>query len=218
MTMDKISERICRIRKDSGLTQEKFAEKLHVSTSAVSKWETGKATPDIYTLQEIADVFQLSLGELIGEAQNKNEVPDEDVKERRERRKPEKRTVLLWLTALAAIVLCNIAVILLIGRNEKEELQIYVVDEFLGSGSGPIEYETVYHVVFEYKGEMEDNYPYMYAESLRYKYDKHFLDADAIVFSYWKKYESRSQVESVLEADYVVVLLPLPLMIMEDME
>ena len=43
----KIGEVIARKRREKNLTQEQLAEKLGVTTSAVSKWETGSTCPDI---------------------------------------------------------------------------------------------------------------------------------------------------------------------------
>ncbi len=37
-----LSEKIQKLRKERGLTQEQFAEQLFVSRTAVSKWETGR--------------------------------------------------------------------------------------------------------------------------------------------------------------------------------
>ena len=50
----KLSEKILRLRKQRGMSQEEMAEKLNVSRQAVSRWETGSALPDA------ANVFQLS--------------------------------------------------------------------------------------------------------------------------------------------------------------
>ena len=53
------------LRERSRMTQREFAEKLSVSDKAVSKWETGKGYPDITLLEPIADVFGVSVTELI---------------------------------------------------------------------------------------------------------------------------------------------------------
>lgn len=58
-------EKLKEARKESGLSQEQFAEKMNVSRSAVAKWETDKGTPDIANLIAISDEFGLSLDELI---------------------------------------------------------------------------------------------------------------------------------------------------------
>ena len=56
---------IREIRKKNKMTQLEFAEKLGVSDKTVSKWETGKGYPDITLLEPIAEVFKISVTELI---------------------------------------------------------------------------------------------------------------------------------------------------------
>lgn len=56
---------IKELRKKSKLSQLQLAEKLGVSDKTVSKWETGKGYPDITLLEPIAEVFSVSVTELI---------------------------------------------------------------------------------------------------------------------------------------------------------
>lgn len=62
----RLYEKIQKLRKDAGYSQEQLAEKLGVSRQAVSKWENGTASPGMDRLQDICHVFGLSLGELVG--------------------------------------------------------------------------------------------------------------------------------------------------------
>ncbi len=48
------------------LTQGELAEKLGVSTAAVSKWEQETSCPDISLLPQIAEIFNVSIDELFG--------------------------------------------------------------------------------------------------------------------------------------------------------
>ena len=52
------------LRQKNGLSQKELAERLSVSTSAVSKWENGKNLPDMMMLSSIADILQVSCDEL----------------------------------------------------------------------------------------------------------------------------------------------------------
>lgn len=61
-----ISMRIRELRKQAKLSQEMMAEKIEVSRQAITKWETGLGVPDIENLVAIADLFKLSLDELMG--------------------------------------------------------------------------------------------------------------------------------------------------------
>lgn len=55
-----ISDKILSLRKENGLSQEAFAEKLGVSRQSVSKWESGTAMPDIDKIVSISEIFGVS--------------------------------------------------------------------------------------------------------------------------------------------------------------
>lgn len=60
-----LAEKIKKLRKDRGLTQEQFAQQLFVSRTAVSKWETGRGIPSMESLQMIAKLYGVTLDELL---------------------------------------------------------------------------------------------------------------------------------------------------------
>lgn len=66
MTTIKINEQIAFLRKQKGLTQEELANALGVTNQAVSKWESAQCYPDIQLLPDIAEMFDVSIDELIG--------------------------------------------------------------------------------------------------------------------------------------------------------
>lgn len=61
----KLGDNIRRLRKEAGLTQEQLAEAMGVTTGAVYKWESGKATPELELLVEIAEFFETSVDALL---------------------------------------------------------------------------------------------------------------------------------------------------------
>lgn len=61
-----IGERIGRLRREKGATQEEFARAIGVSAPAVSKWEAGKSCPDLMLIVPIARYFGISTDELLG--------------------------------------------------------------------------------------------------------------------------------------------------------
>lgn len=63
----RIGKRICDIRKLHGLTQEEFANMFSVTRQAVSNWENDKAYPDLHTLVEISNQFNITLDVLLKE-------------------------------------------------------------------------------------------------------------------------------------------------------
>ena len=61
-----IGTNIKRLRLAKGLTQEQLAELLTISTAAVSKWEAKNTYPDITMLFPLAEIFGVSVDELLG--------------------------------------------------------------------------------------------------------------------------------------------------------
>ena len=59
------NEKLQELRKNKGLTQEELAEKLFVSRTAISKWESGRGYPSIDSLKEISRYFSVTIDELI---------------------------------------------------------------------------------------------------------------------------------------------------------
>ena len=65
---------IASLRKEKRMTQIELAEKMGVTDKAVSKWERDLACPDVSTLPKLAEVFDISVDELMqckAESQNK---------------------------------------------------------------------------------------------------------------------------------------------------
>lgn len=68
MTTDFLALRknISIYRKLLNLTQEELSYKLGGSKNLVSNYENGVSTPDIYTLVKLADIFDITIDELVG--------------------------------------------------------------------------------------------------------------------------------------------------------
>lgn len=62
----KIADNIRFFRKANNLTQEELSKQLGGSKNLVSNYENGISTPDIYTLVKLADIFDITLDELVG--------------------------------------------------------------------------------------------------------------------------------------------------------
>ena len=58
-------QKLQSLRKRKGLTQEALAQTLYVSRTAVSKWESGRGYPGIDSLKAIAQLFSVSIDELL---------------------------------------------------------------------------------------------------------------------------------------------------------
>lgn len=80
MNQKKIGSFLKELRKEKGITQEEFAEILNVSGRTVSRWETGSNMPDISSLVEIAEFFDVSIPEIIN-GERKSGIMEKEVKE-----------------------------------------------------------------------------------------------------------------------------------------
>lgn len=196
-----LGEKISKIRKEKGLTQKELAERIHVSASAVSKWENGTATPDVYTLKALAEVFEISVGDVVNEESTIDAV-DKENKTRGGRKKK------LFLSVIAVLcVCCMIFIIAIIMRNNTSgEFEARIVDEFLDTESKYRNYETIYHVVIEYEGDLTEDFVFNYPEAMRADYECHFDEAEVIMVTFWKEYKGR---EHITEADAKTFLLPI---------
>lgn len=80
MDQIRIGSFLKELRKEKGLTQEQMAEKLNVSGRTISRWETGNNMPDISLLMEIAELYEVSISEIIS-GERKSENMNEEVKD-----------------------------------------------------------------------------------------------------------------------------------------
>jgi transcriptional regulator with XRE-family HTH domain len=58
-------EKLQQLRKQNGLTQEQLAEKMFVSRTAISKWESGKGYPNLDSLKDLSEIFSVSIDDLL---------------------------------------------------------------------------------------------------------------------------------------------------------
>ena len=112
-----IGMNIAAYRKKAGLTQAGLAEKLNYSDKAVSKWERGESIPDVLTLMQLAEQFDITVQALLVDP---NELPGNpgslekamtQVSEKALKRKANKNVILglsstlVWFVALLIFVI-----------------------------------------------------------------------------------------------------------------
>lgn len=64
--ISEIGKRIQKLRIQNNMTQNKLSKKLGIDRTTLAHYEMGKRTPGIDILWEIADIFGVSIDELIG--------------------------------------------------------------------------------------------------------------------------------------------------------
>ncbi len=116
---NQLGANIAAYRKRAGLTQLGLAEKLNYSDKAVSKWERGESMPDVLTLVQLADLFDITVNDLL---EDPNALPEQTgavervmgmAVEKTLKRKADKKIILLlcsvlvWFVALLSFVVLS---------------------------------------------------------------------------------------------------------------
>lgn len=104
------SEKLLRLRRQAGLSQEELAEKLQVSRQAVSRWELGTAMPDAPNLLTLSRLFAVSADYLLREEWESDPYADfaaakpRLTEEQKRNNRAAALALLLALSALATLV------------------------------------------------------------------------------------------------------------------
>lgn len=72
MDSHKIGQFLVNLRKKHNLTQKELAEKLLVTSQAISKWENGRGIPDIEMLKKLSEIFNVDISDILDGKENKN--------------------------------------------------------------------------------------------------------------------------------------------------
>lgn len=116
-----IGANIALYRKRFGLTQAGLAAKLNYSDKAISKWERGESVPDVITLLQLAELFEITVNDLLVDP---NALPEDgdhgklekamsQVSEKALKRKANKNVILalsstlVWFVALLIFVVIS---------------------------------------------------------------------------------------------------------------
>ena len=91
--------KIMKLRKQLGLSQEELAEKLGVARQTISKWELGETAPDLKQSKELSKVFNVSLDELTD-----NDIKEVLVEKVSNTEKTSKKTLNTFLKSLFIIL------------------------------------------------------------------------------------------------------------------
>lgn len=92
-----LGEMIRTKREECEMTQKELADILHVTRQTVSRWESGSRVPDLILSKKIADVFGISLDELVSNSDVDSYVP-------RKNPTPETRKILAAIFMLVLSV------------------------------------------------------------------------------------------------------------------
>ena len=104
-----LNDNLKAIRKDKGYTQESLAIELNVVRQTVSKWEKGLSVPDAEMLQRLAEVFDVSVGDLLGseppkKEEDRNELAEQLAKINEQLAIKNRRARRFWKGVIIALV------------------------------------------------------------------------------------------------------------------
>lgn len=100
-----VAQNLIKYRKFNNLTQVALAEKLNYSDKAVSKWESGECLPDVYVLQNIAEIYGVTVNDLL----SKKATPKMPANKVNRFFVPTLSCAIVWLVALLAFFIVNVA-------------------------------------------------------------------------------------------------------------
>lgn len=171
------------LRKKKGISQKEMAERLSVSTSAVSKWEHGKNLPDMTMLGSIAETLQVSCDELLN---------PEKTLERLANPEPQKEALPkkehTWVVKIAVLVgILVIAAGLLLGYMVKHREPTFqqIGTRYIDDPDWGYTYEISYVV----KGEVTGRSINEYLEEVRNEMDREELGTNVVKTSYYRNKE-----------------------------
>ena len=178
------------LRKKNGLSQKELAERLSVSTSAVSKWENGKNLPDMMMLSSIADILQVSCDELHNPEKTlerlANPEPQKGETEETDGEPPKKKNSRIVKTAVLVGILVIVGGLLLgymIKHREPTYQQIgtrYIDDPDWGN---------VYEISYVVKGEVTAERLNEHLREVRETVDREELGTNVVKTVYYRNKE-----------------------------
>ena len=106
MNLDKISNFIKLKRKKLGLTQEELTQKLFVTEKAISRWETGRGTPDISLLIPLAKILNVDVSELLnGENKIEEVIKYDELNKKYKFNLPFKLIILFYILSILTFLI-----------------------------------------------------------------------------------------------------------------
>ena len=171
------------LRKKNGISQKEMAERLSVSTSAVSKWEHGKNLPDMTMLGSIAETLQVSCDELLNPEKTLerlvNPEPQKEALSKKKHRRIVKIVVLVGILVIAAGLLLGYMV------KHREPTFQQIGTRYIDDPDWGYTYEISYVV----KGEVTGRSINEYLDEVRNEMDREELGTNVVKTSYYRNKE-----------------------------
>ena len=171
------------LRKKNGISQKEMAERLSVSTSAVSKWEHGKNLPDMTMLGSIAETLQVSCDELLNPEKTlerlANPEPQKEALPKKKHTRVVKIAVLVGILVIAAGILLGYMI------KHREPVYQQIGTRYIDDPDWGYTYEISYVV----KGEVTGRSINEYLDEVRNEMDWEELGTNVVKTSYYRNKE-----------------------------
>ena len=205
-TMNTIGELISKKRKEKRLTQKELADLLHLTPSAISKWENDIAVPHISQFPQIAEALQIPVAELyaftIEDFRYQENVQDCETAETSSIHKRKRLIIIIGIIVLAFLLL---GIAIFIANSFSQQPTVTIVDDYYSDKYEHYGYRDIYYVIIEYKGELSEEFLQNYEREIRAQYSDKFEEANLIIV---KLYESSAKFDSNADPDMKFILLP----------
>lgn len=171
------------LRKKNGISQKEMAERLSVSTSAVSKWEHGKNLPDMTMLGSIAKILRVSCDELLNPEKTLERLANPEPQKEALPKKKHTRVVKIAVLVGILVIAAGLLVGYLVKHREPTFQQIgtrYIDDPDWG---------YTYEISYVVKGEVTGRSINEYLDEVRNEVDWEELGTNVVKTSYYRNKE-----------------------------
>ncbi len=229
MDNKRLGELIKKKRKEMHWTQAQLAERLYVSTNAVSKWELGKNAIDMERLKDISQLLNIPMPVLVGETP---EAPESDrqpsasntgcpqpnleadtgppgeqdiIPQEGNDLKPGRRPPFFLFAGIGTVLAAAVVAVCLICLSGKHSFEIQ--NEYFDTYEG----QKACFLIADCKGKLTADILNEYSQNIRESYSDYFTDVKVIIILY---YRDSLQEEFLSEdtADAVLYLFPDPIL------
>lgn len=105
-----LEEKLCKYRKERKLSQAEVAEKLNVTRQKVSRWEHGTAVPNIEIMKQLAEIYGVSVTEMLEQEEEKS-IEQPSFKKVKEISSSKQEEIVALLCGILLLAACQIPII-----------------------------------------------------------------------------------------------------------
>lgn len=124
--MNNIGNNIKQVRVSKKLTQQEVADQLYVTRQCISRWENGKTIPDIESLEKLATIYEITIGEILDE----DAIKYLTLQDARELKKWQKYSLIYGIVSLALFLFIFMGIMWLRSdfQSQDSEIVLYNID------------------------------------------------------------------------------------------